>query len=45
MDHATLLRLTAFLGLFALFALAEAWLPRRRRVTGRWPRWGTNWTI
>lgn len=45
MDHATLLRLTAFLGLFALFALAESWLPRRRRVTGRWHRWGTNWAI
>lgn len=45
MDHELPIRLAAFLGLFALFALAEAALPRRARVEGRWRRWGTNWAI
>jgi len=45
MEHETLIRLTAFLGLFALFALAEAWRPRRERVERQWRRWGTNWAI
>ncbi|MDF1856942.1 sterol desaturase family protein [Pseudooceanicola sp.] len=45
MAHETLIRLGFFLGLFALFALAEAALPRRRRVNGRWRRWATNGTL
>ncbi len=45
MEHETLIRLGVFLGLFALFAVAEAVLPRRNRVVGRWRRWGTNWAI
>ncbi|WP_375691610.1 sterol desaturase family protein [Pseudooceanicola sp. LIPI14-2-Ac024] len=45
MEHETLIRLGFFLGLFAVFALAEAALPRRARVERQWRRWGTNWAI
>ncbi len=45
MEHEALIRLAAFLGLFALFALLEALYPRRRRVQGRAARWGTNLAI
>lgn len=38
-------RLGVFLGLFAVLALAEGLLPKRRRSQPRWPRWGTNWAI
>ncbi|WP_027257381.1 sterol desaturase family protein [Leisingera aquimarina] len=42
MDHENLLRLAVFLGLFALFAIAEAWAPRRGRRLPRRRRWLTN---
>jgi len=42
MEHETLIRLTAFLGLFALFALIETIWPRRDRVQARPGRWLTN---
>ncbi|MWD26562.1 sterol desaturase family protein [Aquicoccus sp. SCR17] len=45
MEHADSIRLAAFLGLFALFALAEAARPRRDRALGRWTRWRTNWGV
>ncbi|PWE32730.1 fatty acid hydroxylase [Maritimibacter sp. 55A14] len=45
MDSATIARLAAFLGLFAVFAMAEAWLPRRGRRQPRLRRWATNWAI
>lgn len=45
MAHETLIRLGVFLGLFAIFALAEALLPRRGRLLPRVRRWGTNWSI
>jgi sterol desaturase/sphingolipid hydroxylase (fatty acid hydroxylase superfamily) len=42
MQYEAILRLAVFLGLFALFALLEALIPRRNRVQGRLPRWTTN---
>lgn len=42
MENEALIRLAAFLGLFALFASIEALLPRRRRVQRRSSRWLTN---
>lgn len=45
MEHEAILRLTVFLGLFALFALIEAKAPRRARVQPRGHRWITNWAI
>ncbi|MCB1366628.1 MAG: sterol desaturase family protein [Rhodobacteraceae bacterium] len=42
MENETLIRLAAFLGLFALFAVIEALAPRRRRVQSRARRWATN---
>ena len=39
------IRLSIFLGLFAVLALAEALLPRRERNTVRSRRWLTNWGI
>jgi len=43
MEHETLIRLSAFLGLFALFAGLETWAPRRIRKQPRITRWTTNW--
>lgn len=45
MEQQTLYRLTAFLGLFVVFAAAEALAPRRGRVQPRAGRWVTNWSI
>ena len=45
MEHETLIRLSAFVGLFALFAVVEAWVPRRVRTQPRQTRWFTNWAI
>lgn len=45
MEHETLIRLAAFLGLFALFAAAEAWAPRRARSLPRRRRWPANLSI
>ncbi|WP_299297372.1 sterol desaturase family protein [uncultured Tateyamaria sp.] len=43
MENETLIRFGVFLGLFALFALAETLLPRRTRSQSRAKRWLTNW--
>ena len=40
--HEPLIRLGAFLGVFALMALWEALAPRRGQVIGRWTRWPNN---
>lgn len=40
--HEPAIRLGAFFGIFALLALAEAWLPRRRRRFSRRARWPAN---
>ncbi len=45
MENEALIRLTFFLGLFALFAALEAALPRRARRQPRTSRWMTNWAI
>jgi sterol desaturase/sphingolipid hydroxylase (fatty acid hydroxylase superfamily) len=45
MENETLIRLAAFVGLFVLFALTEAALPRRRRAQPRSARWVTNLAI
>ena len=45
MEHETLIRLAVFLGVFTIFAGAEAWLPRRERSQPRASRWVTNWAI
>lgn len=45
MEHETLIRLSVFLGLFALFAVAEAMAPRRIRSQSRQRRWLTNVTF
>ena len=45
MENETTIRLGIFLGLFTLFALAEALVPRRARVQPRSSRWITNWSI
>lgn len=45
MENEVLIRLSVFLGLFALFASIEALAPRRVRSQGRGRRWGTNWAI
>ncbi|AZV76708.1 sterol desaturase family protein [Parasedimentitalea marina] len=42
MEHETTLRLSIFLGLFALFAYAEHLAPRRERRLPRKGRWVTN---
>lgn len=41
-DYETTLRLSAFLGAFAVFSLLEALFPRRARVQTRLARWRTN---
>ena len=45
MENETVIRFGVFLSLFALFALAEAVLPRRARTQSRSRRWVTNWGI
>ena len=45
MENEAVIRLSVFLGLFALFALAETVAPRRERVQPRARRWITNWSI
>ncbi|WP_338549824.1 sterol desaturase family protein [Roseovarius phycicola] len=45
METEAIVRLTVFLGLFAIFALIEAWMPRRVRTQPRGTRWITNWAI
>jgi sterol desaturase/sphingolipid hydroxylase (fatty acid hydroxylase superfamily) len=45
MQDELLIRLSVFLGLFALLAAAEALAPRRRRGQPRRRRWATNWGI
>lgn len=45
MEYEATLRLGVFLGLFVLFAIAEALLPRRNRVQNRMRRWLTNWVF
>ncbi|WP_147126064.1 sterol desaturase family protein [Shimia ponticola] len=42
MENEALIRLSAFVGLFALFALMEAVWPRRETTR---KRWGTNWAL
>ncbi len=43
MENETLIRLSIFIGLFALFATIEAIVPRRQRTQPRHTRWLTNW--
>lgn len=43
MENEAFIRLSVFLGLFALLAVAEAALPRRARTIPRARRWVTNW--
>ncbi|WP_299612577.1 sterol desaturase family protein [uncultured Tateyamaria sp.] len=45
MENETIIRFGVFLGLFSLFALTEAVLPRRVRSQTRSKRWVTNWGI
>ncbi len=45
MINETSLRLGFFIGLFALFAAAEALAPRRARALPRAGRWRTNWAL
>ncbi len=45
MENETLIRLSVFLGLFALFAIIETIIPRRARPVPRNRRWFTNWGL
>lgn len=45
MDWEPVIRLGAFLGVFALMALWEASTPRRRLTLGRGRRWAVNWAV
>lgn len=45
MENETIIRLSIFLGLFAVLALLEALVPRRVRSQSRSKRWATNWGI
>ncbi|THH34460.1 sterol desaturase family protein [Aliishimia ponticola] len=45
MENETFIRFAVFLGLFTLFAVVEAWAPRRVRTQPRKTRWVTNWAI
>ena len=45
MENEALIRLSVFLGLFAILATLEAVLPRRMRSQPRRTRWFTNWSV
>jgi len=45
MENESLIRFSAFLGLFALFAVIEAMAPRKRRVQSVPRRWFTNFGL
>lgn len=45
MENELLIRLSVFIGLFAVLALVEAKAPRRVRTQPRNTRWITNWAI
>jgi sterol desaturase/sphingolipid hydroxylase (fatty acid hydroxylase superfamily) len=45
MENEAIIRLSVFLGLFTLFAVIEAYAPRRPRTQPRSRRWFTNWGI
>ncbi|SHJ78349.1 Sterol desaturase/sphingolipid hydroxylase, fatty acid hydroxylase superfamily [Shimia gijangensis] len=45
MENEALIRLSVFAGLFALFALLEAMVPRKQRTQPRTTRWVTNWAM
>jgi len=45
MENEATIRLVIFLGLFALFAVAEYMAPRRARTEPRRTRWVTNWSM
>ena len=45
MENEATIRLSLFLGLFILFAVAESLLPRRKRRLPRRHRWLTNWGL
>lgn len=45
MENETLIRLFVFIGLFLLFAVIEAVIPRRTRPEPRSRRWFTNWGL
>ncbi len=45
MENEAAIRLSAFLGLFAVFAVIEAIIPRKKRMQGRPARWFTNLAI
>ena len=45
MPHELALRLSAFLGLFAIFAIWEHLAPRRTPALPRTARWRTNWAM
>lgn len=42
LSHEPVIRLGAFVGIFALMALWELWAPRRRQAIGRLRRWPSN---
>ena len=45
MENEALIRLSIFLGLFAVLALIETLVPRRVRSQTRQRRWFTNWGL
>ncbi len=45
MEHEATIRLSVFLGLFALFAVIESLVPRKARVETRKRRWVANWGL
>ena len=45
MENEAIIRLSVFLGLFAVLATLEAVLPRRARSQPRRTRWVTNWSV
>ena len=45
MENEAIIRLSVFLGLFTIFAVTEALVPRRPRSQPRSRRWFTNWGI
>lgn len=45
MENEATLRLSVFLGLFALFTIVETLLPRKQRSQPRVRRWFTNWSL